>query len=426
MKLSYFLITIPLMLPLANNGWADNKYPWVVNLLNHPNVEVKKGPIEEQFWRIQELEALRGFDVQFSSSGNLPLLGEFKDDFNRDSKGEMYLDLTMSGNYTLYDSGFAQNNIEAETLLLQIKRLELVDAVEQESNALLNLVISNQDLMRRLSHLKAAEPELESLKRQLTIRYEAGLGTLTDIRKIQIQLLEIASDISLLENSLNQIRLTATEQYALSSGDLEAIWHDTEYLFAEVYEDSMAQRSENLSQLKIQSLMFQQASVKAQTMPSLVGTLETKLYDVTRGLSNYKLSGQINLKMPLYDSGYSDARLARLNQASLTEVEANHQLQRQKENQLSQNQRQQEDIKTQKLVAIDKLENLSQQLNSLNKAIGNTSSNVNGVAALVEEIARTQAEMTSLNAEAKRNKLERLLIMEQLLDRLAINVEEYL
>jgi hypothetical protein len=130
--------------------------------------------------------------------------------------------------------------------------------------------------------------------------------------------------------------------------------------------------------------------------------------------------------MPLYDSGYSDARLARLNQASLTEVEANHQLQRQKESQLSQNQRQQEDIKTQKLVAIDKLENLSQQLNSLNQAIGNTSSNVNGVAALVDEIARTQAEMTSLNADAKRNKLERLLIMEQLLDRLAINVEEYL
>jgi outer membrane protein TolC len=426
MILRPFFTTIPLLLVLASSVVSGAEYAWVGKLLNHPNVVVKKGVIEEQFWRIKEFEALRGFDVEISGVGDIPLLSNFQDDFTRDSEGQAYLDLVMSGNYTLYDFGYAQNNIDAETLLHKVKRLELVTAAEQELNALLTLVISNQELMQKLSHLKAAEPELLSLKKQLTVRYEAGLGTLTDIRRVQIQLLEMASNIALLENNLHQIQLTVAEQYALSSEDLVVIWHDTKHVLMASHENAVARRSQHLSELKVQSLMLQQASVRAQTMPSVVGALETTLYDVTHSLNNYKLSGQIKLKMPIYDSGYSEARVAKLNQASLSEIEASHQLQRQKQNQLSLTQRQQIDINTRKLAADEKLDNLTQQLNSLNQALGNTSGDVNGVGTLVNQIASTRVEMVGLQADAQRNSLEKLLITEQLLEQLAINVEDYL
>ncbi|MCP4880800.1 MAG: TolC family protein [Gammaproteobacteria bacterium] len=426
MILRPFFTAIPLVFFLVSPVLASTEYAWVNNLLNHPNVVVKKGAIEEQYWRIQELEALRGFDVEISGVGDVPLLSNFQDDFTRDSKGQMYLDLVMSGNYTLYDFGYAQNNIDAEALLHNVKRLQLVAAAEKELNVLLTLVIGNQELMQKLAHLKAAAPELQSLKEQLTVRYEAGLGTLTDIRRVQIQLLELESNITLLENSLNQIQLTVVEQYALSSEDLVAIWHDTKYVLKASHDNVAAQRSKYLSELKVQSLMFQQASVRAQTMPSVEGALETRLYDVTRSLGNYKLSGQVKLKMPIYDNGYSEARVAKLNQATLSEVEASHQLQRQKQNQLSLTQRQQVDVETRTLAANEKLDNLAKQLHSLKQALGNTSSDVNGVGSLVNEIATTQVEKAGLQADAQRNNLEKLLITEQLLEKLAIDVEDYL
>ena len=151
MILRPFFTAIPLVFFLVSPVLASTEYAWVNNLLNHPNVVVKKGAIEEQYWRIQELEALRGFDVEISGVGDVPLLSNFQDDFTRDSKGQMYLDLVMSGNYTLYDFGYAQNNIDAEALLHNVKRLQLVAAAEKELNVLLTLVIGNQELMQKLA-----------------------------------------------------------------------------------------------------------------------------------------------------------------------------------------------------------------------------------------------------------------------------------
>jgi outer membrane protein TolC len=414
------------ILLLSNNVFAGLQYEWFKNVLQHPNVIIKKAAIEEQYWQIEELIAQKGFDVGISTVGDIPIFSVFDVDFDRATNSQAYLDVVISGSYTLYDFGQAQETIDAEKALQNVARLELVSAAEEELSSLLIIALNHQETLDKLALAKITEPQLLKLKKQLISRFESGIGTITDVRRIQIQLLELASEIELLENNLLQTQLSAAEQYGLTDVQLITIQRDVALLLVGTQNTNIAQRSKSLSELKIQAIMHRQASTRAQSLPTMEGELTSTLYDVTRSFSNHNIGGQLKLKMPLYDSGYSKARIAKLQQASLSEVEANRQVLRYKQTQLNQLQREVINISTRQTATSEKLLNLRQQLTSLQLALGKTSNDINGVGSLINQVTNAQTQNVGLLADKLRNNLERLVITEQLLNKLSINIMDYI
>jgi outer membrane protein TolC len=358
--------------------------------------------------------------------GDIPIFSVFDVDFDRATNSQAYLDVVISGSYTLYDFGQAQETIDAEKALQNVARLELVSAAEEELSSLLIIALNHQETLDKLALAKITEPQLLKLKKQLISRFESGIGTITDVRRIQIQLLELASEIELLENNLLQTQLSAAEQYGLTDVQLITIQRDVALLLVGTQNTNIAQRSKSLSELKIQAIMHRQASTRAQSLPTMEGELTSTLYDVTRSFSNHNIGGQLKLKMPLYDSGYSKARIAKLQQASLSEVEANRQVLRYKQTQLNQLQREVINISTRQTATSEKLLNLRQQLTSLQLALGKTSNDINGVGSLINQVTNAQTQNVGLLADKLRNNLERLVITEQLLNKLSINIMDYI
>ena len=411
---------------LSGTALAQDSFSWLPNLLGHPNVAVMRGDIDTQFWQVKELQAQLGPEIEVTSQGDVPILSNFSSEFSRDSDSNPYLDIVVSGTYTLYDFGQSQQNIEAEERTYEVKQIEYVAAVENEASRLLTLAIEYQKLLQQLTILKSANPELLVLKQQLEQRYQAGLGTLPEVRQIQVQMLDMESQVTLLENRLQALQLTVEEQYELSSEQLVAVWHDVKGLLTTSVETLEAQRTMSLSQMKRASLLHKQLAVKAQAMPTVLGELNATIYDVTRSFDNHKLAGQLRLKMPVYDSGYRDARVAKLQQAMLSEMEANRQILRQKQFTLNEHLRQSADIQASQQLTQEKLDNLQVQYQSLQQSIGKTSNDISGLGSYISQIVGAQSELAGLQAQQMINILERLLTNEQLLHRLGIAEQDML
>lgn len=405
---------------------ADTAFPWLAKITQHPNVSVARGAIDSQQWYIKELQAERGLDVDISTTGDVPILADLEDDFTRASDSDPYLDIVLTGSYVLYDFDQSELSINAEKDSYEVKKLEYLTAVEKELNNLLGLVVDNQKVQAQIAALKSAQPELETIKQQLTIRYEAGLGTLTEVRQIQVQMLDLASQIILLDNRLQSLQLTAEEQYELSSEQLVGIWHDVKHILSSERDYYATGRSDQLSELKIQSLLHRQASVKAEAMPVLHGELNATLFDVTRSFNNHKLSGQLRLQMPVFDSGHRDARIGSLQHAMTTELDLKRQLQRQRQFQLNEISRQMADLQARTEAAKDKLDNQQIQLQSLQQALGKTSNDINGIANYMVQIVTSRSELSGLEAEGQLNQLQKLLVQEQLLNSLDLAMTDLL
>jgi len=423
-----YILPIALTCVLASSHLyaAAKDYAWLRNIASHPNISVAKGVIQTQQWRIKEMQAERGFDIDVSTTGDVPIVSDLQDDFTRASDNDPYLDIVVSGSYILYDFEQAQQKINAEKSSYEVRKLEYLTAIEEELHRLLGLVTDNQKVLEQLAALKMAQPQLLKIQQQLETRYEAGLGTLTEVRQIHVQLLDLHSQITLLENRLQSLQLTAEEQYELSSEELVVIWHDIKHVLTVHRDLDYGGRSAQLSELKIQSLMHHQASVRAEAMPVLQGELNATLYDVTRSFDNYQLSGQLRLKMPVFDSGYRDARIGSLQHAMTTELDMKRQLQRQKQFQLNEIARQDADLRARLSIIEDKLNNQVLQLNALQQALGKTGNDINGVGNYMNQIATSRTELAGLKADANLNALQKLLVTEQLLASLDIELTDLL
>lgn len=409
---------------LGANAYADEKFDWLERVSNHPNVVVARGNIEAKHWRIKELQAKHGFDIDIITNGDVPIFEQFEVGFSRANESKPYLDIAVKGSYTLYDFGQAQEAINSEISSYEVSKLEYSTAFEKELHSLLTLTLENEKIQGRLIAIKNAIPQLEQIKQQSEMRYESGLGTLTEIRQIQIQLLDLKSQLILLENRLEALLVLAKEQYELNADELLLVLRDIRPVFEINQLASNGIRTSQLSELKVKALLHRQASVEAEAMPVLQGEINLTLYDATRSFNNHELAGQLRLQMPVFDSGYRDARIGSLNHALSNEIEIKHQLLRQQQYQLNDIARQQTDLLSRKQFAQEKLQNELLQLQSLQQTQGKTSNDINGISNLINQIVSTRTEIAGLNADIQINILQKLLVAEQLLNVLALDLSD--
>lgn len=418
------LLTAMISLAVASSPVSANN-DWVAAVLDHPSLRVQHSAIEAQHWKILELEAEQGFDFDIRSSAHLPIAEHFDNSFNRLATYDPYLDLVFSASQTVYDFGEADALIDAERALQTKARLAFANGFEQQTHSLFSLIIQHQKAQQTLLIVTVAQADIGLVQADLVRRFEAGLGTLADIRRTQLSQIDLETQVTQLVNKMDAVEHVISSEYGLTVDALIKTWHTTEPLLQLTTQlDPFNLRSSAISQGTQTSLRHQRNSIAAQKNPKLIVDINTTLYDVTRNINNYRVAGELRLTFPAFDSGYRSAKMASISHAIAAERRALEQVVQQKALELKASKRQLDDLELRQQEAMQKHNNLSLQLTNMKLALGKTANDHAGLASLHTQIASAQIDLVSINSDMQQLLLDRVLLSEQIIQQFNVTSDQ--
>ena len=417
------LMVIITLAASSTTTFADSD--WVSAVLNHPNLRVPYSNIEKQQWKILELEAEKGFDLDVSSSAHLPLIENFDSSFTRAVKNSPYLDLVFNASKTVYDFGEADFLINSERAHQTRARLAFANDFEKQTHDLFSLIIQYKKANQALSLIQTAQANIELVQGDLTRRFESGLGTITDIRRTQLNQIDLETQATQMLNKINEVEHIISNNYGLDTADLVNIWDGIQQQFKRITNiEQQTLRSSAISHGAKESLRHQRNSIGAQKKPKLSLDVKATLYDVTRSISNYQMTGALRLNFPAFDSGYRSAKMASISHSITAEQQALEQLIQQKSLDLKRNERQLNDLELQHQEAIKKRANLNLQLNNMKLALGTTGNDHAGLAKLYIQIVATQMDLIDITSSTSQLSLDQVLLSEQIIQQFNVPFEK--
>lgn len=417
------LMVIITMTTLSSPIFADNG--WVSAVLNHPNLRVPFSSIEKQQWKILEREAEKGFNLDISSSAHLPLIENFDPSFTRTAKHNPYLDLVFNASKTIYDFGEADSLINSERAHQTKARLAFANDFEKQTHNLFSLIIEYKKANQTLSLIQTAQANIELVQRDLTRRFESGLGTITDIRRTQLSQIDLETQATQMLNKINEVEHTISNNYGLDAPNLVHVWDGIQQQLKGITHIEQQQlRSSAISHGEKESLRHQRNSIGAQKKPKVSLNVKATLYDVTHSISNYQMTGALRLNFPAFDSGFRSAKMASITHSITAEQQALEQLIQQKTLDLKISARQLNDLELRHKKDIKKRANLNLQLNNMKLALGTTGNDHAGLATLYIDIVTTQVNLINITANMSQLSLDQVLLSEQIIQQFNVPFEK--
>jgi len=419
------LILTAIISMAAVSSAAHAAADWVSAVLDHPNLRVQNSSIEKQKWKILELEAEQGFDFDIKSAAHLPIAEGFDSSFSRVATYDPYLDLVFSASHTLYDFGASDSLIDAERTLQTRARLTFANAFERQTHALFSLVLQHQKAEQTMVIVNTGQDNIALVQKDLVRRFEAGLGTVADIRRTQLSQIDLQTQIIQLSNKMDEIKQLIDTDYGLAVADLVEDWHSIEpqlSLAPHIQEQGL--RTSAISQDLQTSLRYQRNSINAQKKPKLIIDVNTTLYDVTRSLGNYRVAGEFRLTFPAFDSGYRSAKMASITHAISAEQQELAQVIQQKTLDLKTSRVQLDDLELREKEGTKKHNNLILQLNNMQLSLGKTANDHAGLANMHTQIASAEINLIGIASDMEQLTLDHVLLSEEIIQQFNVSSEQ--
>jgi outer membrane protein TolC len=286
----------------------------IASIDQHPKVVTMARVLSSQ--RIQtNIVRSEGPQINFSTKGNLPIARNINTNLYRNPvDGRTYIDGLITGSMTLYDFGELDANIAANIALELSSELEYEDAREAILLKLFNLIIDFHRLEAiRVSLVRSITNTNETLIQTKQL-YKSGVGTIDDVREIELSRLDIESQLQLLNIKREEVLQNLRYEFGFSTGKFDAIYEVANSLnhSSPLISNSKTLKSARLKaihQLKVDSIEQQISAINATRMPNVSGVITTTFYDIARGLNEYQVTGGVNIALPLFDSGRSDVQM---------------------------------------------------------------------------------------------------------------------
>jgi outer membrane protein TolC len=427
-----FISSIQLFLSASTFAAPPNTDPnqthlllsWETLVQQHPNLLVEKNLAQQQQWKVLELTSEQGFDIGISTNANVPIVENFESDFTRVAADDPYLDLVVSATHTLYDFGQSESLIDVERQRFIKSKINYFQAFEDQSHNLFTLVFDRQKTLRVIKESNYSIQQLSEIEDQMSRRFEAGIGTIGEIRRSQLRTLNIESKLLMLANKMEELDITLSNEYNVEPAQLTEILEalDRAYL-VEISLDPNLLRSTEMNLHEQKALRFQLKNITSQSFPKFDSELNATLYDITRSARNYQLKGQIRIKLPVYDSGYRDAKTASIRHALLSEKDTYNQLLQKKTRDYQTNLRKKRDLTSRLEEAEERQSNLAMQLKAARLALGVTGSDLSGLSVIYQDISDTEISIINITFDQQQLHLNQLLLTEQLLTALNVTPE---
>jgi len=405
-----FLVALSLCLSLlsyANQGEMD----FIIDSVKkHPQVIEKSHLISSQQLQIMVLEADDNPKVSFSTKGNLPISSELNiNQYRVNDNDKTYLDGIITAKKVLYDFGQSDANINAQQKRQKAAQLEYEKTFEQVLYRLFDLSIDNQRLNIIDISLRQSSTQMAKSLKQLKLQFSAGVGTISEVREVQLLQLDLDTELYALKIKRAEIYKSFKQEFGLTDKQAKKVFVVAQKLSKKITNantdllsilsanpnlEIKTQRSEQIIGLEKKAIYNQIEAIKAADKPQVEAVVTGMIYDVTRGLDEYNIYGGLNIGLPLFDGGLSDAKIAsakhniRIQEDRLRGIQIDKQL---KFDDLI---KQILNLKTKNKASLSKQKNLSERLDNINIRLQAVSGSI------VEKI-RTQIELDKLERDIK-------------------------
>ncbi len=248
--------------------------------------------------------------IDFSLLGDYPLISGSDNTTSRSSTSDnFYVDGLAKLNVPLYDFGETENRVEAKKLRADLAEVEL--KLVQES-LVFDAVKFGVEVLKKRESLALIAKKYDYLNAQMKVaeeRFKAGTGTLTDIKKIALDLIDLEGEKQ--RDSFEKDR--AERDFFETFGEPIDLYLD---VLADTIPTEGAHNLElDLSDLKqmqkftveIRSLDREISAIRLSKKPKVNGSITSRFFDINKArISDYEVFGGINLSMPIFDAGIRD------------------------------------------------------------------------------------------------------------------------
>lgn len=274
-----------------------------INVLkNHPQVlgEQAKGLASDA--RVAQQSAQWLPNISLSTDGGRRIFGSAGSSQARSLGNNDFVDVVVTGRQLLYDFGAVDGYIDEAEYRSQADAFLDEIALNQLVGDLVQFTLQYQIEQERSQIIFGL---LEPLKEQAELskqRYEAGVSTGDDYRRLQMDIDRLNRDQVEVERRLKDIAQKLAEQFALNTeAAIELSTALAELPVLELDRERLSDQSRRLRELAALSRV---SAAEAERKPRIELELELRGFDVTDNLiSENELTGNLQVTMPFFDGG---------------------------------------------------------------------------------------------------------------------------
>jgi len=283
----------------------------ITSIDQHPKVVNMARKLSSQLIKTN-IARSEGPQINFSTKGNIPIARNINTNLYRSPIDKRaYIDAIVTGSMILYDFGELDANIAANIALESSSKLEYEDVREAILLELLQSIVEFYRLEASRVVIEESITNINLILIKAKQLYKSGVGTINDVREVELSRLDIESELQLLIIEQEKVLKNLRYEFGFSTSNFDGIY-DISYLLSSVISNNKILKSARLNaiyQFKVDSIKQKIIAINATQMPNVKGVITTTIYDVVRGLKEYQVNGSLNIALPLFDSGRGDVQM---------------------------------------------------------------------------------------------------------------------
>jgi len=283
----------------------------ITSIDQHPKVVNMARKLSSQLIKTN-IARSEGPQINFSTKGNIPIARNINTNLYRSPIDKRaYIDAIVTGSMILYDFGELDANIAANIALESSSKLEYEDVREAMLLELLQSIVEFYRLEASRVVIEESITNINLILIKAKQLYKSGVGTINDVREVELSRLDIESELQLLIIEQEKVLKNLRYEFGFSTSNFDGIY-DISYLLSSVISNNKILKSARLNaiyQFKVDSIKQKIIAINATQMPNVKGVITTTIYDVVRGLKEYQVNGSLNIALPLFDSGRGDVQM---------------------------------------------------------------------------------------------------------------------
>ena len=291
------------------------------SLLDHPSIQTGRARTCQAIHRLGIQHAESRPQISGSVNSERQLFGHFKTSNNqgdRDSaearglnrrESNVY-DLEVSLRHTLWDWHVTDNRIRAHQIAYDVERLRLNLSLSEQVLSLLKAALRLDLYARQVTQSQQSIADMTPYITAIEAQGEAGFVRLADVRRARLVLLDEEIRLREAETAYAQTAEDILTQFRLDPEDAIGLLS----AFRQVRPARLLPVKPETAglvrsiELQIRQSIYDFESISAELYPVLNVTVDATAFDLTDFESEYEVTGQMSVSMPLYDGGTNKAR----------------------------------------------------------------------------------------------------------------------
>lgn len=320
-------ISVTLLLTITSGAYAQQTPLDLMldSVQKHAQLKEKNHLIKSKQLMIKKIQADNGIKINFSTNSNAPIKSNINVNsarINPPARG--YIDGVFTATTSLYDFGKVEASVNAEKQQEQLAKLNYEQAFESVLYRLADLVLNYQKM--DLTEQSLSESKLKASKaiELLELQYKSGVGTISEVREIQISRLDIETSRYGLNLKKQGILKALKQEFGINKQQISVLYKFLSKVNASIGQSSRSllselktgedikvsiPRSEKMTATIIKAINYQIDSIKAADKPQISAQLSAIAYDLTNQTNEYNIFAGISIDLPLFDSGSSSVKI---------------------------------------------------------------------------------------------------------------------